>query len=94
MKQTDEELRTDGNAAAGLLEQVFAFEVTTAMATCDGCGQTTPLGALDLYDQEMGAILRCPGCGGLMIAVTRLEGVARLDLRGVRLLRVAPDLAG
>jgi uncharacterized protein DUF6510 len=34
-----DELRLDGNAAAGLLDQIFAFEVTSAAATCDGCGK-------------------------------------------------------
>ena len=33
-----EALRLDGNAAAGLLGEVFAGEVTTAVGTCDGCG--------------------------------------------------------
>ena len=28
----------DGNAVAGLLEEVFAVEMTSAIATCDGCG--------------------------------------------------------
>ena len=61
------DLRLDGNAAAGLLDQLFAFEITTAVATCDGCGRATAFGALDFYDQQMGAVLRCPGCDGLMI---------------------------
>jgi hypothetical protein len=88
MKGADDELRLDGNAAAGLLAELFAFEVTTAETACDGCGRTSPLGALHLYCREMGAVLRCPGCGGLMIVVTRLDGATRLDLRGVRILRV------
>lgn len=90
MKDADDELRVDGNAAAGLLAELFAFEVTTAASTCNGCGQTSPVGALHLYGRQMGAVLRCPGCGGLMMAVTRLDGVTRLDLRGVRVLCVGP----
>ena len=31
-----DELRLDGNAAAGTLGEVFSFEVTTAEFTCDG----------------------------------------------------------
>jgi Family of unknown function (DUF6510) len=88
MKGADDELRLDGNAAAGLLAELFAFEVTTAATTCDGCGRTSPLGALHLYCREMGAVLRCPLCSGLMMVVTRLDGVTRIDLRGVRVLRV------
>ena len=32
------ELRLDGNAAAGLLAEVFAFEITAAELTCASCG--------------------------------------------------------
>ena len=35
----DDELRLDGNAAAGTLGEVFSFEVTTAEYTCEGCGR-------------------------------------------------------
>ena len=30
--------RLDGNAAAGLLSEMFARDVTFAQATCAGCG--------------------------------------------------------
>jgi hypothetical protein len=84
----DANLRLDGNAAAGVLDQLFAFEITAAVATCNGCGRETAVGALDLYDQQMGAVLRCPGCDALMICATRIRGVWRVDLSGLRMLRV------
>ena len=89
MMTADADLRVDGNAAAGFLDQLFTFEITTAVATCDGCTLETPIGALDGYDMAMGAVLRCPGCQLVMVAATRLRGVWRLDLRGVRRLRLA-----
>jgi Family of unknown function (DUF6510) len=73
-----------------LLAELFVCDMTTAVATCDVCGRSTPLGALPLYGKEMGAVLRCPGCDGLLVAMTRLNGVIRLDLRGVRVLSVVP----
>jgi hypothetical protein len=85
----DADLRVDGNAAAGFLDQLFRFEVTAAVVMCDGCALETPIGALDGYDLAMGVVLRCPGCDHLMIAATRLRGVWRLDVRGVRQLRLA-----
>jgi uncharacterized protein DUF6510 len=88
--EMDAELRVDGNAAAGLLDQLFAFEITSAMATCDGCGRETAVGALDVYDLEMGAVLRCPACDGVMLRATRIRRVWRLEMRGVRVLRVGP----
>ena len=89
MDRTVEELRLDGNAAAGSLAELFAFDVTTATAICDGCGRGSPVGALLLYDLAMGTLLRCPECAHLMLCATRIRGVVRLDLRGTRILHVA-----
>jgi hypothetical protein len=84
-----DELRLDGNAAAGLLDQIFACEITSAVATCDGCGKTSAVGALMLYAKDMGAVLRCPACEQVMIVVTAPRGSWCLDLRGVRIMRMA-----
>jgi hypothetical protein len=58
----DNDLRLDGNAAGGLLNEVFPFEMTAAATTCSGCSATKPIGELMLYGHGMGAILRCAGC--------------------------------
>ena len=54
----DNNLRLDGNAAGGLLNEIFPFEMTTAEATCGGCGTMRPIGELMLYSHGMGAVLR------------------------------------
>jgi hypothetical protein len=84
----DADLRLDGNAAAGLLAEVFAFDVTTAEAVCNGCGAVGQVGMLSAYDLEMGAILRCPTCDTALMRVSRLETGFWLDLRGMSVLRV------
>jgi Family of unknown function (DUF6510) len=84
--------RLDGNAAAGVLEEIFAFEVTSAQSTCAGCGRTAPLGALLLYGGQMGIILRCPACERVELRVARhggLEGQYWIDMRGMTTLRIA-----
>ena len=35
-----EEMRLDGNAAGGVLREIFARDVTAALARCGGCGAT------------------------------------------------------
>ena len=40
-----DELMLDGNAVAGLLQEVFAVEMTTAVGTCGGCGASEAVGA-------------------------------------------------
>ena len=78
----------DGNAAAGLLQQIFAIDVTTASITCDGCQLIQPLAALRLYGLPMGNILRCPRCQATLIRAVAREKECWLDLRGVSALRL------
>lgn len=88
-----ESLRLDGNAAAGVLEEIFTFEVTAAQSTCAGCGRSAPLGALLLYGGQMGIILRCPACERIELRVVRhggQEGHYWIDMRGMATLRIGP----
>ncbi len=84
-----DDLRLDGNAAAGLLQEVFGVEVTSGWTGCAGCGARAQVGALLAYGHGMGTILRCPGCGGAQIRIARGPGRYWLDLRGVTYLQVA-----
>ena len=86
-----EELRLDGNAAAGLLGELFPFEMTTAVSTCAGCGRAQAVGALVLYRGGMGAVLRCPGCDTALIRVASIRGEYLLDLTGATCLRIPGD---
>jgi hypothetical protein len=78
----------DGNAAGGLLRELFALDVTGADATCAGCGASGPVGALPAYGHGMGAVLRCAHCGAAVLRVTRTARGYWLDLSGTRVLRV------
>jgi hypothetical protein len=84
----DADLRLDGNAAAGLLAEIFAFDVTTAQTVCAGCGAVAPVGALPAYGLAMGIILRCAGCDTALLRVSRLADGYWLDLRGTVVMRV------
>ena len=88
----DDDLRLDGNAAGGLLNEVFPFEMTTAEMTCAGCGTVKLFGEVMLYQHGMGAILRCPGCDTALIRITHVRGCYWLDLSGVSYLRIAADI--
>jgi hypothetical protein len=84
-----ESLRLDGNAAAGILSQVFASDVTAARATCVSCGETDEVGALLLYAHEMGAVLRCPGCNSVVLRVVRTPTQLWLDATGSKCIVIA-----
>ena len=84
-----ESLRLDGNAAAGILSEIFASDMTVARATCASCGAKDSVGALLLYAQEMGAVLRCPGCDSVVLRVARTPTQIWLDATGSRCLVIA-----
>jgi hypothetical protein len=92
---SDESLRRDGNAAAGLLAEIFVFEMTTAQSTCASCGYSAPLGSLLLYGGEMGAILRCPSCEHVQARIVHVPergGQYWMDMRGMTALRITPAI--
>jgi hypothetical protein len=82
-------LPLDGNAAAGLLGELFAFDVTTARVTCDGCGATEAAATARVYGGAMGAILRCVHCDGVVVRLTRTPAGYFLDMQGARRVFVA-----
>jgi predicted enzyme related to lactoylglutathione lyase len=77
----------DGNAAAGDLSEVFAPDVTTAIATCAACGVTGSVAQAMVYETGMGTVLRCPACDAVLLRVARGGGQVRMEMRGVRVLR-------
>jgi uncharacterized protein DUF6510 len=58
----------DGNAIAGLFEEVFGVEVTATMRTCQTCGHENAIGAHRLY-RGAGLVLRCPHCYDLAAVI-------------------------
>jgi hypothetical protein len=81
-------LPLDGNAAAGLLRELFALEMSEASIICDGCGTAAALGAERLYGGTMGAILRCTHCDGIVIRLVHTPDGLWLDMRGTQRLFV------
>jgi hypothetical protein len=80
----------DGNAAGGLLGEVFAFDATMARTTCVRCAKMVPMGELRLYAIELGAILRCPSCDQAVIRIARTPRGLWLDLRGAATVVAVP----
>jgi Zn finger protein HypA/HybF involved in hydrogenase expression len=83
-----EALRLDGNAAAGLLSEVFAGEATTAVGTCDSCGSAEAVGAMHVY-MAAGTVLRCPHCESVVMKVVTDGERIWVDVRGLRTLELA-----
>lgn len=62
------ENKLDGNAAGGILQEIFPFEMTTVQATCTGCGTTGAIGTLTVYMHGMGTVVRCPACDNVPLS--------------------------
>jgi hypothetical protein len=77
----------DGNAACGLLQEIFAPEITSAQIECEACGYTAALGTLHLYATAMGAVLRCTHCDGILMRAVHTAHGRWLEMKGARYLR-------
>ena len=84
------ELRLDGNAAAGILREVFLHEMSAARGACAACGAIAQLGAQHLYMYHLspGAVLRCQSCENVLMVFVHAGGRHRFGLRGLTWLEV------
>jgi hypothetical protein len=81
-------LTLDGNAVAGLLQEVFAVEMTTAIGTCNTCGASDPLAALHVF-RGAGIVMRCRHCENALVTLVKNDACVWIGLAGVRMLQVA-----
>lgn len=84
-----EERRLDGNAIGGLLREIFAVEMTTAVGTCGACGAVNEVGRVQVYVHAPGTVVRCPACEAVLMRVVRGKGRYWIDMSGVRCLEFA-----
>jgi len=84
-------LRVDGNAAAGILSELFVSDLTSARAKCAGCGMTRTIGALLVYAHGMGTVVRCPGCDRVVLRVARTPTHMWLDATGATSIVISRD---
>jgi hypothetical protein len=76
----------DGNAVGSLLIDLFGREMTDARGCCAECGAVTAVGALIVFTRAPGQVLRCPGCGAVMLVVVPMRAAARVSFAALRWL--------
>jgi hypothetical protein len=84
----EQDLKLDGNAAAGLFSELFSFELTTGRGRCDNCGAIAEVGAVLLFANAPGAVLRCPQCESVLMRIAKDGGRYWLDVRGISWLEI------
>jgi hypothetical protein len=88
MTAHDEPSIVDGNAAAGLLSEVFAGDPTIFVGTCRGCGAEAVLAEAVVEIDEAAAIIRCRSCTHTLLTVLREPAGLRLVVGTLRDLRL------
>jgi Zn finger protein HypA/HybF involved in hydrogenase expression len=84
----EHDLRLDGNAEAGLFRELFAVELTTARGRCENCGAVAEVGAVLVYANAPGAVMRCPQCDSVLMRIAGDGARYWLDVRGVSWLEI------
>ena len=80
-------LMLDGNAVAGLLQEVFAVEMTTAIGKCKTCGATDAVGALYVF-RGAGIVMRCPHCDNALVTIVKENTRDWIGFSGISTLQV------
>lgn len=84
----DRALMLDGNAAAGMLQEIFSLEMTASPTECAHCGNQGELGGLLAFTQSPGIVLRCPACMNTVLRLVETPQAFFLDARGAVYLRL------
>ena len=87
--ELNRELMLDGNAVAGVLQEIFGLEMTASPTECAHCGAANDIGALWAFTQAPGMVLRCPACEDVMLRIVETPDAIYLDARGALYLRFA-----
>jgi hypothetical protein len=85
------ELMLDGNAVAGLLQEVFGAEMTGNPARCAHCGRLSKLGELLAFGLPLGTVLRCPACRQVVMRMVEQPDAVLLEMQGTSYLRFERD---
>jgi hypothetical protein len=87
----DAELVLDGNVLAGVFGELFQHELTIAKGTCRACGLTGALAETRVYAQAPGAVVRCPGCGQVLLTIVKEDGRYWLGFDRLRCLEIRAE---
>ena len=78
----------DGNALAGPLAELFAFDATVASARCRGCGTVAMLATAMVWADAMGYVMRCADCDSVLATVVQADDRTWISMLGVTAIEV------
>lgn len=77
----------DANGVAGLLEEVFGWDVTSGLGQCATCGHEADCGTLLAFAGGPGTVLRCSVCLEVVLRIVRTGTATYVDARGAAFIR-------
>jgi hypothetical protein len=78
-------MHTDGNAIAGVLEEIFAREMTDTERVCQSCRARSRIADHLLY-RGAGLVLRCPNCSDVAASFVAMPAGYAVSTHGTWLL--------
>jgi hypothetical protein len=87
-EETTDDRTLDGNAVAGVLEQLFGADMTAADSECAGCGRHGEIGSLLAYTNAPGVVLRCPACSTVMLRMVETPRGTLIEAKGLAYVRL------
>jgi hypothetical protein len=78
----------DGNALAGRLADLFAFDPTIASMRCRNCGAVSMLATAMVYLDAMGAVARCVHCDDVLLTLVENGDRVWIGFAGVTAIEV------
>lgn len=88
MRYQDDDRALDGNVLAGDLSEIFTSEMTSAQATCAGCGATNVFGDGVAYVGGPGVVLRCRICRHVLARFVQARDAIWFDLAGIAAIQI------
>jgi len=78
----------DGNAAAGVLHEIFGADMTAAPSQCAHCGNVADVGTTHAWMEGPGIVLRCSICHEVVLRIVETPDARYVDARGAAYLRL------
>jgi hypothetical protein len=73
----------DGNAIGGMLMSLFGTDMTAASGVCGHCGTVGQVAELAVYQSDLGTVVRCRTCDGVLMVFVEVRGVTCVDMEGL-----------
>jgi hypothetical protein len=78
----------DGNAAAGMLQEIFGADMTAMPSQCAHCGNEAEVGSTHAWMQGPGIVLRCSICHEVILRIVETPAARYVDARGAAWLQL------